>query len=118
MAQRLAAKGSMCPAREFCMLAGGKIGAARGRRMRLFSNAGRGVLAAALLLTGLPGAWAQDWPTRPIKIVTPLAAGGAADVIGHAVADAVTAAPKLAVIIYHTPGGGGAIAGPTVPPAS
>jgi len=114
MAQWLAAKGSMCPAREFCMLAGGKIGAARGRRMRLFSNAGRGVLAAALLLTGLPGAWAQDWPTRPIKIVTPLAAGGAADVIGHAVADAFTAATKLPVIVDNRPGGGGTLAAVTV----
>jgi len=114
MAQWLAAKGSMCPAREFCMLAGGKIAAARGRRMRLFSNAGRGVLAAALLLTGLPGAWAQDWPTRPIKIVTPLAAGGAADVIGHAVADAFTAATKLPVIIDNRPGGGGTLAAVTV----
>src|SRR5215468_10741501 len=114
MAQWLAAKGSMCPAREFCMLAGGNIGAAQGRRMRLFSNAGRGLLAAALLLTGLPGAWAQDWPARPIKIVTPLAAGGAADVIGHAVADAFAAATKLPVIIDNRPGGGGTLAAVTV----
>jgi len=82
--------------------------------MRLFSNVGRGLLAAALLLTGLPGAWAQDWPTRPIKIVTPLAAGGAADVIGHAVADAFTAATKLPVIIDNRPGGGGTLAAVTV----
>jgi hypothetical protein len=27
---------------------------------------------AALLLIGTSGVWAQDWPTRPIKIVTPL----------------------------------------------
>ena len=82
--------------------------------MRLFSNVGRGLLAAALLLTGLPGAWAQDWPTRPIKIVTPLAAGGAADVIGHAVADAFTAATKLPVIIDNRPGEGGTLAAVTV----
>ena len=82
--------------------------------MRLFSNVGRGLLAAALLLTGLPGAWAQDWPTRPIKIVTPLAAGCAADVIGHAVADAFTAATKLPVIIDNRPGGGGTLAAVTV----
>src|SRR5499433_3609835 len=114
MAQWLAAKGSMCPAREFCMLAGGNIGAARDRSMRPFSNAAGGLVTTALLLIGLPGAWAQDWPTRPIKIVTPLAAGGAADVIGHAVADAFTAATKLPVIVDNRPGGGGTLAAVTV----
>src|SRR5215470_14488396 len=45
---------------------------------------------------------------------TPLAAGGAADVIGHAVADAFTAATKLPVIIDNRPGGGGTLAAVTV----
>src|ERR1700678_3440638 len=51
----------------------------------------------ALVLVSSPTLQAQDWPTRPIKIVTPLAAGGAADVICHAVREALTGATKLAV---------------------
>ena len=45
-------------------------------------------VAVVLSSTLASGAWAQDWPTRPIKIVTPLAAGGAADILGHAIGDA------------------------------
>jgi tripartite-type tricarboxylate transporter receptor subunit TctC len=82
--------------------------------MRLFSTAAGGLVAAGLLLMDSPGVWAQDWPTRPIKIVTPLAAGGAADVIGHAVGEAFTAATKLPVIIDNRPGGGGTLAAVTV----
>lgn len=111
-APRLAAK--MRPACEFYMLAGHEIGEARAKRMKLISNAAGGLVAAAFLLVGLPGARAQDWPTRPIKIVTPLAAGGAADVIGHAVGEAFTAATRLPVIIDNRPGGGGTLAAVTV----
>jgi tripartite-type tricarboxylate transporter receptor subunit TctC len=71
-------------------------------------------VAVALLSTLASGASAQDWPTRPIKIVTPLAAGGAVDVVGHAVGDAFTAATKLPVIIDNRPGGGGTLAAVTV----
>ena len=63
---------------------------------------------------GASGAWAQDWPTRPIKIVTPLAAGGAADVISHTVGDAFSAATKLPVIVDNRPGAGGTLAAVTV----
>ena len=84
-------------------------------RMRLIWSAAGGLgVAALLLLAGAFGAWAQDWPTRPIKLVTPLAAGGAADVVGHAAGDAFTAATKLPVIIDNRPGGGGTLAAVTV----
>src|SRR5580700_2355243 len=68
----------------------------------------------ALVWLSVPAARAQDWPTRPIKIVTPLAAGGAADAIGHAVGDAFTAATKLPMVIDNRPGGGGTLAAVTV----
>jgi len=82
--------------------------------MRGFLAAARGLFAVAVLVAGLSAVRAQDWPTRPIKIVTPLAAGGAADVIGHTVGDAFTAATKLPVIIDNRPGGGGTLAAVTV----
>ena len=82
--------------------------------MKGFLGAGGGLFAIALLVAGLSGVRAQDWPTRPVKIVTPLAAGGAADVIGHVVGDAFTASTKLPVIIDNRPGGGGTLAAVTV----
>src|SRR5215475_8358848 len=86
----------------------------RGRPMTQDRTTAAWCLVAALLMTLAPSVRAQDWPTRPIKIVTPLAAGGAADVIGHAVGDAFTAATKLPVIIDNRPGGGGTLAAVTV----
>jgi tripartite-type tricarboxylate transporter receptor subunit TctC len=71
-------------------------------------------LSAAALLLSAWNARAQDLPTRPVKIVTPMAAGGSADVIVHAVGDAFTAATKLPVIADNRPGGGGALAAVTV----
>jgi tripartite-type tricarboxylate transporter receptor subunit TctC len=77
--------------------------------MRRICRAAAG-LGVAALLAGAAGAWAQDWPTRPIKILSALAAGGAVDVVGHAVGDAFTAATRLPVIIDNRPGGGGTLA--------
>jgi tripartite-type tricarboxylate transporter receptor subunit TctC len=86
--------------------------------MRQFRGAAIRFAAAVLLLPAV-SVWghevrAQDWPTRPVKLVTPMAAGGSADVIGHAVGDAFTAATGLPFIIDSRPGGGGAIAAVTV----
>jgi tripartite-type tricarboxylate transporter receptor subunit TctC len=83
------------------------------KRMRQDRSAVIWVSAAALLLSAL-SAQAQDWPARPVKIVTPMAAGGSADVIVHAVGDAFTAATKLPVIADNRPGGGGTLAAVTV----
>jgi tripartite-type tricarboxylate transporter receptor subunit TctC len=74
------------------------------------------VAASAWLLLSVapPAASAQDWPTRPIKILTPLAAGGAADVLGRAVGEALALDVKQSVVIDNRPGGGGALAALTV----
>jgi tripartite-type tricarboxylate transporter receptor subunit TctC len=72
-------------------------------------------LGAATMLSLLAwSAQAQDWPTRPVKIVTPLAAGGAGDVVAHTVGDAFTAATKLPVVVDNRPGAGGVLAAVTV----
>jgi tripartite-type tricarboxylate transporter receptor subunit TctC len=70
--------------------------------------------AAALLALLGSNAQAQDWPTRPVKIVTPLAAGGAGDVVAHTVGEAFTAATKLPVVVDNRPGAGGVLAAVTV----
>jgi tripartite-type tricarboxylate transporter receptor subunit TctC len=62
----------------------------------------------------LSSAFGQTWPARSIKIVTPLAAGGAADVVGRSVGDALALRVKVPVVIDNRPGGGGTLAAVTV----
>jgi tripartite-type tricarboxylate transporter receptor subunit TctC len=41
------------------------------------------IAAIAAFMAGMAGAMAQDWPTRPVTMVVPFAAGGAFDVVGR-----------------------------------
>jgi tripartite-type tricarboxylate transporter receptor subunit TctC len=70
-----------------------------------------GLLAGAALLAALPPALAQgSFPTHPLKLVVPYTPGGAADVLGRAVADRMGRTLGQPVIIENRPGAGGAIA--------
>jgi len=61
-----------------------------------------------------PQEQAAAWPSRPVKIVTPLAAGGAADILARAVGDEMFATLKQPVVVENRPGGGGILAATTV----
>lgn len=66
-------------------------------------------LLLALLLSGLPlPATAQDFPTRPIKLIVPFPAGGPADIIGRLVAEKMGASLGQPVVIENRGGAGGA----------
>ena len=52
----------------------------------------------------LPAA-AQDYPTRPVRIVFPLAAGGGGDVFTRALADELQKAWRQPVVVENRPGG-------------
>src|ERR1051325_11626881 len=69
-------------------------------------------LAAAFLALGLAGAHAQSYPSRPITIIVPFAAGGPTDVIGRALAEKMRATLGQPVLIENITGAGGSI-GPT-----
>jgi tripartite-type tricarboxylate transporter receptor subunit TctC len=60
------------------------------------------------------GAGAADWPTRPVRVIVPFAAGGAADAQGRLYADALSAAFGKQFIIENRTGGGGLIAAEAV----
>lgn len=65
---------------------------------------GLGALALAVACTG---SWAQAWPSKPIRVVVPYAAGSSPDVIMRIVAERL--APRLGqpVVIENRAGAGG-----------
>ncbi len=75
----------------------------------------RHLLAAAPLLAS-PMAWSQgaSFPSKPIKIVVPNAAGGAADITARTVGQKLSEALGQPVVIDNKPSAGGIVAGEMV----
>ena len=65
-------------------------------------------LTLALLACGF-GAHAQDYPARPIRLIVPLAAGGAMDTVARAVAVKLTDNLKQTVVVDNRSGAAGSI---------
>jgi tripartite-type tricarboxylate transporter receptor subunit TctC len=75
------------------------------RRAFLAGMAGLG------LATGWPRAWAQPaFPSKPIKIVVPNAAGGAADITARTIAQKISGPLGQSVVIENKPSAGGIVA--------
>ncbi|GAA4328332.1 tripartite tricarboxylate transporter substrate binding protein [Pigmentiphaga soli] len=70
--------------------------------------------AASLAGAGFGAAAQEPWPTRPIRIVTGYAAGGAADVSWRIAAEKLTASLGVQVYVDNRPSAGGIVAGQTV----
>jgi tripartite-type tricarboxylate transporter receptor subunit TctC len=64
-----------------------------------------GILFCALSNDG----WAQAWPTKPIKVVVPLTAGSATDVMARIAFDQVSQQVKQPIVIENRPGAGNSI---------
>ena len=65
---------------------------------------------AALLITGAPGVLAQQYPTKPIRLLVGFAAGGPSDVAARTIAQKLTEKWGQQVIVDIRPGAGGNIA--------
>jgi len=65
------------------------------------------VLLAGLLFSALCGA--QNYPSKPIRFVVPLAAGGTGDTLGRIVAESLGTALNAPVVVDNRPGAGGVI---------
>jgi len=74
----------------------------------------RTLLLAGLATPFVTPASAQDWPSRPLRIVIPFAAGGSSDIAARLVAPRLSAVLGQQVVIENRGGGGGNIAAEAV----
>jgi tripartite-type tricarboxylate transporter receptor subunit TctC len=68
------------------------------------------LLAPVLVLAPPSLAFAQAYPTKPIKLVVASAAGGPLDIVARAIADKMSVSLKQAVVVESKPGAGGNLA--------
>jgi tripartite-type tricarboxylate transporter receptor subunit TctC len=72
-------------------------------------------LPAALLAAAFSaGAFAQSFPSRPVRMVVPFAAGGAVDTVARALGQKLGESWKQPVLVDNRPGAGGNIAAEAV----
>jgi tripartite-type tricarboxylate transporter receptor subunit TctC len=67
------------------------------------------VLAAAAALGAAPAMAQADWPSKPVKIISPFPAGGTSDVMARMIAQALTKELGQQFIIDNIGGAGGTI---------
>jgi len=65
------------------------------------------VVAVAAAFGTSSAALAQDWPTRPITIVVPLAPGGSTDITARLIAEKLRGVLGQPIVIENKPGAGG-----------
>jgi tripartite-type tricarboxylate transporter receptor subunit TctC len=76
----------------------------------------RGLLGLALAACG--SAFAQDYPTRPVKLVVPYAAGGAPDVLARLIGQRLSESMGQQFVVENRAGAGGISASEAVAKAS
>ena len=70
----------------------------------------RAILASAASLVVLAGASAAEWPSRPVTLVVPYAAGGHTDIMARVLGDYLSKSLGQAFLVENRPGAGGSIA--------
>ena len=71
--------------------------------------------AKALVLAAVAAAWsagaaAQNWPTQPLRLIVPFAAGGATDILARTIADRLHDPIGQSVLVENRPGAGSIVA--------
>lgn len=74
----------------------------------------RTLMLAAPALLAAPGASAQAWPDRPVRIIVAFTAGGTTDIIGRLVGNQLSQLWGQPVVVENRPGAGGNIGTETV----
>ena len=80
---------------------------ARSLRLRVMAHGRLSLSAALLALSLITAATAQTYPSQPIKLIVPFAAGGPLDLVGRGLGDKLSASLKQPIIIENRLGAGG-----------
>lgn len=67
-------------------------------------------LSAACALLALPSAWAQSYPSKPVKVFVGYAAGGAVDAVARSIGQALGGTLGQPFVVENKPGAGSNIA--------
>jgi tripartite-type tricarboxylate transporter receptor subunit TctC len=73
------------------------------------SLARRALIGGLIALAGVLPAAAQEYPTRPVRIIVPFAPGGSADVFGRYIAQRLQESMGQSFVVEDRPGGGSVI---------
>src|SRR5262245_60257030 len=74
----------------------------------------KSLLCALALMTATPIVAAQTYPTRPVRLLVPFAAGGVADITARVVTQEMSAALGQQVLVENRPSAGGIVASEAV----
>ena len=85
------------------------LGCISGSRRRLARGCIGAGLALAAMLAALPQAAAQDYPSRPVKIIVPFPAGGTADVMPRVIGEWLSRKWGQPVVVENRTGAAGNI---------
>jgi tripartite-type tricarboxylate transporter receptor subunit TctC len=77
-------------------------------------SAAKVAFTALAVLAASQNAMAQDYPSRPIRLVVPFPPGTASDFLGRTIGTALTERYKMQVVIDNRPGAGGLVGTPIV----
>jgi tripartite-type tricarboxylate transporter receptor subunit TctC len=72
--------------------------------MNTFCRTALALLSTAALASG---AWAQAWPTKPVRVVVAFTAGGTTDILARSVSQQLSEKLKQPFVIDNKPGAGG-----------
>jgi tripartite-type tricarboxylate transporter receptor subunit TctC len=75
-------------------------------------------IALAAVALAATGAFAQDYPNKPVTFVVPFAAGSATDQLARALGQGVSDATKQSVVVDNKPGASGFLAAQQVAKAN